>query len=635
MAELQYSKLLSMILEKAEALSREYECKGMTRDYIVVAAIQLLSRDTDGIDAEEKRNALELVSRYSTDSSKLSAVLEGWRGKAPSMTEKIMVSKHKGEASSAAKEKGLQEVPADLFLKILTANETSGMAALHADKPMSVPPKPYEGPATGAEAAPAVSKTGAGSEAKKTEAAPAAAAGEGRPSYISPNSQDIGSIVARTQHLQAELQKSVFGQNHAISVFTSGYFNAELQAAIDKKRKRPRGTFLFAGPPGVGKTFLAENAADILGLEFKRFDMSGYINPSAPNELCGYDKNYQASKEGQLTGFVNKYPECILIFDEIEKASMEVIQLFLQILDAGQLMDNKTEKNVSFKHAILIFTTNAGKELYEGRQDENLSLLPRDVILDSLRKEVKPRTQEPLFPPAICSRFASGNVVMFNHLRAHTLTQICRRRMEIHMDNMKNALKISIGMDRSIPTALLLAEGASADARMVNSRADAFFSGELYEMYRLLPKTESETPSEKIRSIRFSIDLEHCAEEIRNLFVPVEQPHVAVFGPKNLIEQPQDEDGPVLHYISSFDECSDLMNTEKIEMLVCDVDSTTPTEDSSYLNYEDVETPERAFLHEVMRKIPSLPVVLYDDEADPFSTEEKVSYAKRGVRGFH
>ena len=633
MAELQYSKLLSMILEKAESLSREYGCKGVTRDYIVVAAIQLLSRDTEGIDAEERKNALALISRYSTDTAKLASVLEGWRNKEPGMTEKIMVSRHKGEASSSAKEKGLQEVPADLFLKILTQNETSGMTALHADGRIEPPPaRPQESQAQASAPAPAAVKPGA--EEKKPEASAAETAGEEKPSYISPNKQDIASIVARTQHLQTELQKAVLGQSHAISVFTSGYFNAELQAAIDKDRKRPRGTFLFAGPPGVGKTFLAEKAADILDLRFKRFDMSGYINPSAPNELCGYDKNYQASKEGELTGFVNKYPECVLIFDEIEKASMEVILLFLQILDAGQLKDNRTEENVSFKHAILIFTTNAGKELYEDKQDENLSLLSRDVILDSLRKETKPRTQEPLFPAAICSRFASGNVVMFNHLRAHTLTRICRLRMENHMANMKKAMNVSIEMDRSIPTALLLAEGASADARMVNSRADAFFSGELYELYRLLPKTETETPSEKIRSVRFSIDLEHCSEEIRNLFIPVEQPHVAVFGPKDLIGQTQETDGPVLHYVSSFDECSELMNTEKIEMLICDVDGTTPPAEDSYLNFEDIETPERAFLHEVMKKIPSLPVVLYDNEEDPFSIEEKDSYAKRGVRGF-
>ena len=620
MGDLHYSKLLSMILEKAESLSREYGCKGVTRDYIVVAAIQLLSRDTEGIDEDEKQKALAMISRYSSDDSKLVSVLEGWRDREPTMTEKIMVTRHKGEATSSAKEKGLQEIPADLFLQILVKNETSGMAALHDGTPA---PAPSAEPPKAAAPSPAA---GTASAAPPAPAAP-------KPAYMSASKQDIASIVARTQHLHAELQKRVLGQSHAVSVFTSGYFNAELQAAIDKDRKRPRATFLFAGPPGCGKTFLAEQAADILGVQSKRFDMSGYVNPSATDDLCGYDKNYRSSKEGELTGFVNKNPDCILIFDEIEKASLEVILLFLQILDAGQLKDNRTEKNVSFKNTILIFTTNAGKELYEDKQDENLSLLHRDVILDTIKKEVKPKTQEPMFPPAICSRFASGNVVMFNFLRAHTLTAICRKRLNTHMENLNKAMGITIEMNPSIPTALLLAEGASADARMVNGRADAFFSGELYEMFRLLPKTETETPSEKIKKVKFTIDLENCPKEIRDLFIPVEQPHVAVFDPKGRIAPPAEADGPVLHNIQSYEEFIGLLDTERIEMLICDVDSSEQLE-TELLNWEDVATPERAFLLEVLKKHPSLPVVLYDDEADPFTTEEKDSYSKRGVRGF-
>ena len=331
MAELQYSKLLTMILEKAESLGREYGCKGATRDFIVVAAVQILSHGPDGVPADEARKARDAVSRYSSDSGKLASAMESWRGREPSMTERIMMTRYKGEAVSRAKQQNLPEVTADLFLQVLTESETAGMASLRDGAAVSPAPEKADMGlfSKGSESsAPAEPKK---PEATAASAAPAASAEE-KPSCISSNNQDLSSIVARTQHLQMELQKSVLGQSHAISVFTAGYFNAELQAAIDQNRKRPRGTFLFAGPPGVGKTFLAERAADILDLRFKRFDMSGYISPSAPNELCGYDKNYQTSKEGELTGFVNKYPECVLIFDEIEKSSMEVILLFLQIL---------------------------------------------------------------------------------------------------------------------------------------------------------------------------------------------------------------------------------------------------------------------------------------------------------------
>ena len=638
MAELQKSKLLSMILEKADALSSEYGCKGTPRDMILVAAIQVLSTETEGIDAEERKKALDTVSRYTKDSARLAEALEGLRNKETSMTEKLVIIRHKSQAESKAKSDGKTELTADIFLGVLTESETPGMSALHDGDSIPalsrggspIPPTQATG-VEGGEKKPEEKKP---EEKKAEEAKPSDGAVEVADEHISQNKQDMASIVARTQRLHTELRKKVLGQDHAITVFTAGYFNAELQAAIDKDRTRPRGIFLFAGPPGVGKTYLAETAAKILGLRSKRFDMSGYVNPSATDDLCGYDKNYRSSKEGELTGFVNKYPECVLIFDEIEKASMEVILLFLQILDAGQLKDNRTEENVSFKHAILIFTTNAAKQLYEDKQDENLSLVSREVILDALKKETKPRTQEPLFPAAICSRFASGNVLMFNHLRAHTLTHICRDRLNHHMENLEKTMDIKVEMDRSIPSALLLAEGASADGRMVNSRADLFFSSELYELYRLLPKPDDEDPTSKIKHIRFTLDLETCSKEIRDLFIPVERPHVAVFGKQGLITEPKDESEPVVHYVSSLDECTKLMDTEKIEMLVCNIDGEPQKEPGSPLNIEDIDSPERVFLYGVMKTMPSLPVVLYDDEADPFSTEEKDSYSKRGVRDF-
>ena len=244
MAELHNSKLLSMILEQAEALGREYECKGTPRDFIVIAAIRLLSRETEGVDTAEREKALALVSRYSKDDAKLSHVLESWRGKETSMTEKIVYNRHKTQAENKAKAQGLSEVTADLLLALLTESETPGMSSLHAGETIPglgrdgkpVPPTP----ASGVESEKKPEQDQKTEAPKQAEQNAAAAPAEQMPSYISPNKQDMASIVARTQHLHAELQKKVLGQDHAISVFTAGYFNAELQAAIDKERTRPR-----------------------------------------------------------------------------------------------------------------------------------------------------------------------------------------------------------------------------------------------------------------------------------------------------------------------------------------------------------------------------------------------------------
>lgn len=221
---------------------------------------------------------------------------------------------------------------------------------------------------------------------------------------------------------------------------------------IDKSRTRPRATFLFAGPPGVGKTFMAEKAAEALKLPFMRFDMSEYADKEANLEFCGSDKVYKNAKAGNVTSFVADNPECVLLFDEIEKAHICVIHLFLQMLDAGRLRDNYTDKEVSFANAIIILTTNAGKQLYEDTESGDFSSISRKVIVNALQKDVNPETGTPYFPDAICSRFASGNIVLFNHISASFLRTIAKKEIERHATNLKKETGIELQVDDEVYT---------------------------------------------------------------------------------------------------------------------------------------------------------------------------------------
>jgi len=260
---------------------------------------------------------------------------------------------------------------------------------------------------------------------------------------------EMAELVADVRRIRAELQSCIYGQDNAINVFATGYFQANMLSMIDKSRKRPRATFLFAGPPGVGKTFLAEKAAGALGLPFMRFDMSEYADKEANLEFCGADKVYKNAKAGNVTSFVAENPKCVLLFDEIEKAHICVIHLFLQILDAGRLRDNYTDKEVSFSDAIIILTTNAGKQLYEESESGDFSAVSRKVIVKALQKDINPETGAPFFPGAICSRFASGNVVMFNHIGAHNLRSIAKKEIERHASNLENETGMRLQIRRS------------------------------------------------------------------------------------------------------------------------------------------------------------------------------------------
>ena len=280
----------------------------------------------------------------------------------------------------------------------------------------------------------------------------------------------LPELTSNIRKLRAKLLSTVQGQDHVVHAFAEGMFAAEVLAESDTSRKRPKAIFAFVGPPGVGKTFLAEQAAESLGLPFKRFDMSSYADHQTYMGLVGFEKSYSGAARGLLTEFVEKNPKCILLFDEIEKAHINTIQLFLQILDAGRLNDRYTGEAVNFRDTIIIFTSNAGKSLYEGDTKQNAAGIPRKTILGALETEKDPRTGEPFFPAAITSRLATGWPILFNHLSPHDLEKISARELRRVGDLFEKQYKIRTKVDDLTATALLFREGGTADARTLRAQ---------------------------------------------------------------------------------------------------------------------------------------------------------------------
>ena len=159
------------------------------------------------------------------------------------------------------------------------------------------------------------------------------------------------------KNLKRDLQMVVFGQDAAIDA---------LSAAIRMNRsglgteQKPVGSFLFAGPTGVGKTEVTRQLARVLGLELIRFDMSEYMERHTVSRLIGAPPGYVGFDQGGLlTEEINKHPHSVLLLDEIEKAHPDVFNLLLQVMDHGTLTDNNGRK-ADFRNVILVMTTNAG-----------------------------------------------------------------------------------------------------------------------------------------------------------------------------------------------------------------------------------------------------------------------------------
>ena len=159
------------------------------------------------------------------------------------------------------------------------------------------------------------------------------------------------------RELDASLKRVVFGQDPAIDALASAI---KLARAGLREPEKPIGNYLFAGPTGVGKTEVAKQLADTLGVELIRFDMSEYMEKHAISRLIGAPPGYVGFDQGGLlTDGVDQNPHCVLLLDEIEKAHPDVFNILLQVMDHGKLTDHNG-RSTDFRNVILIMTSNAG-----------------------------------------------------------------------------------------------------------------------------------------------------------------------------------------------------------------------------------------------------------------------------------
>jgi ATP-dependent Clp protease ATP-binding subunit ClpA len=161
------------------------------------------------------------------------------------------------------------------------------------------------------------------------------------------------------KNLERSLKLVIFGQDRAIEALAAAIKMA--RSGLGDQRK-PVGSFLFAGPTGVGKTEVTRQLAIAMGVEFLRFDMSEYMERHTVSRLIGAPPGYVGFDQGGLlTEAIAKHPHCVLLLDEIEKAHPDVFNLLLQVMDHGTLTDNNGRK-ADFRHVIIVMTTNAGAQ---------------------------------------------------------------------------------------------------------------------------------------------------------------------------------------------------------------------------------------------------------------------------------
>ena len=188
--------------------------------------------------------------------------------------------------------------------------------------------------------------------------------------------------------LEDDIKKEIFGQDEAVGRVVEAVQMSKAGLADDTK---PMASLLFVGPTGVGKTEVARVLSERMGMKLVRFDMSEYAEKHAVAKLIGSPAGYVGYEDGGLlTAAVRKTPNCVLLFDEIEKAHPDIFNIFLQMMDYAALTDNHGER-ADFRNAIIIMTSNAGAQ-YASRASIGFtgSVSRGDAMLTTVKKTFKP-----------------------------------------------------------------------------------------------------------------------------------------------------------------------------------------------------------------------------------------------------
>ena len=212
------------------------------------------------------------------------------------------------------------------------------------------------------------------------------------------------------RNLERDLKMVVYGQDKAIETLGSAIKMSRSGLGTEHK---PIGSFLFAGPTGVGKTEISRQLARIMGMELVRFDMSEYMERHTVSRLIGAPPGYVGFDQGGLlTEAINKNPHVVLLLDEIEKAHPDVFNLLLQVMDHGTLTDNNGRK-ADFRNVVLVMTTNAGAH---EMSRPSIGFTRQDHSTDGMEAIRR------MFSPEFRNRLDA--VVQFNGLDPTVLTQV-------------------------------------------------------------------------------------------------------------------------------------------------------------------------------------------------------------------
>jgi cell division protease FtsH len=286
----------------------------------------------------------------------------------------------------------------------------------------------------------------------------------------------VKAVKDNVAKLEESLKSQVYGQEQAIEAVCDKIVESSYNVATDA----PKAIYFFLGPPATGKTMLSKLIVEQLdGYDaFKIFDMTQYSSSKDGFGLFGLEKGYSDATEGKLTKFVKANPNCVVVFDEIEKTHPDALSNFLTMLSSGKTEDGFTGESVDFTNAIVVFTSNLGSELYNNgdfvqMMKEN-PLEANSAIMEAIGREERIIDGNPrkALSPELLSRLSQGQIVLFNKLPFNALLNIAKTKVLEVQANFESMYGIDIEYDAfdGVIALLLLSFAPQIDVRKLKSR---------------------------------------------------------------------------------------------------------------------------------------------------------------------
>ena len=434
----------------------------------------------------------------------------------------------------------------------------------------------------------------------------------------------IKSISKKYTELHAKLLKEIKGQDISVEKTIRALFDAELDHPSIEDH-RTLSTLFFFGPSGTGKTFLAEKIAEYLGYDYMLFHMEQYAMKGDEISLIGSDRQWRNSRRGDLPTFIEKCRDNkhIIVFDEIEKADLQLLNSLLSAIGQGVMHDQYSNIDVHLNNSILIFTSNAGRSLFADTSIK-FSTITQSVLMDALKQERRSDGTS-VFSPEFCSRIMASNVITFDHLSVSDLNNIIKNSQKKAINTLKEKHDLKIKLDNRLSLISIFHVGKT-DARVANEYSIKLIKNEIFEM----SKFYKDFDIDDVSNINFEVDFNNIDKEIKSYFVRNKKVKIGVIGDKKVVNKfnSNSKDYEIIH-IQNEDDLKACLKNNIFEYYI---DPFFGGIEEKSLSITDYNSKGIKYLYEIVDNDGDVPVYILENDSIEISDTDKTSLILDGVK---